>query len=202
MEQKAKRRRLASVSPRHQSPSSLPPSSPPVHSAEDAADRENPCIDIEFGPLSDWEDISLDWYMALYHLWPLTQGQVELWDIDQSEEVGEWDRVEEILPYVERWSEPWGGVDAWANVFETFFKSAIGGCRVSRHDLHKIWDHARVGKQLLSMLSYTNVPLPQTGTTLRLLWRKKADSIALIAKGLAVIEARFGSEMIGQKNLP
>jgi hypothetical protein len=138
----------------------------------------------------------------LYHLWPLTQGQVELWDIDQSEGVGEWERVEELHSYVEKWSEPWGGVDIWANEFEAVFKKAIDGCTTSRETLCKIWDHARVGKQFLNMLSFTNVPLPQTGTTLRLLWRKKADDISLIAKGLTVIESCFGSEIMGQKSLP
>jgi hypothetical protein len=199
MQQSTKRlRHSPSRSPQRQSSSLLPPSSPPVPSVEEST---SVTPGVEFGPLGDWEDISIEWYIALYRLWPLTQGQVELWDIDQFEGVGEWERVEEILTSVEKWSELWGGVDAWGNEFEALFKKAIDGCTASRKSLHEIWNHARVGRQLLSMLSFTNVPLPQTGTTLRLLWRKKADGIALIAKGLAIIECRFGSDIMGQKNL-
>ncbi|KAF6756414.1 hypothetical protein DFP72DRAFT_1169019 [Ephemerocybe angulata] len=160
---------------------------PPVIFADNTFSRNLKMVEAGFMPRWDNEN----WLQQLQRLSQISDGTI-LPNAASSLDIPEWDRFREIHPLVIRWTTPWGGVNAWAESFETiFYTMCAKGKTETSNWLRAIWGHAETGKRLLDLLRTTNLPLPDNPVNTQLLWTKKMEATEILVKGITIIETRY-----------
>ena len=101
---------------------------------------------------------------------------------------------------VHAWLAEWGGLEAWPGHLDSGYETAKETGHLDQW-IQKVLDHADRGRLLRNLLGQMETALPPELWKIRELWRQQTDLLALVIKGLVLIEVRVDIVRGGPFNL-